>query len=1175
MKKIFTKLVCHILVISIILPVFVVSAPKSFAENTSISEAAYEGEQDSLSTINKAGDWTQARIDGCPWNFFHNKVQEHLKGTYNFGSIDIELKIHYKDYVTNPVTGKPSKTGSVDLSFETVDIDSNEVTYLWEVKPYSYFSGTKRIKAQQQLANYLNSELRIDIESTDNYLSGGTTPYIYSGIIQNVIAPKNNAKYKIIYDVCNDGLIFYRFEKIEDENKQNDDNAEEEPESDSNPKTDEDLKPDSDPSTYEPTQNDEQEEDDKKDEEDDNKNDGENSDESPENETDMPVVVPDPSTDNDIDNNDDSGDDDLKISDRNDNEYDAEENPLVALKPLPRTNEARRAIWDHINGYMPDSSSAFNPSTGTSFDKDGNIVSNGTVIISTAAVVSTVICVTTVMSIHSSNKNKTSHSSMILDIGTDFLNEVNNSLITGDSDRLVRAYNKLRPYMFIFSPDNDDTSTVTYTRLKDFLNKILESLHNKSEDYTDAENATPPSDPLIIDFGSEGINLFSLSDGVNFDLDNNGFAEKTAWIGTEDAFLSLDLNGNGKIDNGSELFGDRFILKNGSPASSGFEALAEFDTNNDNIIDSSDYIFSKLSVWFDKNHNGKSEKTELKSLSEVGIKSISLSCIILELTDPETRTRMAESASVTFNDAKTTQIVEFWFPVDLANTTRNDDITVGNVPNIQEALQNDKTGELAKLWNKFNESDNYAEKRILNKRILYAITNSEDISSNSRGGNIDARDLHVVEEFMGRKFLGVDGANPNINAAVILKNIMLDIEEKYYSILNLNSSLGGYLSGALEYKGEDGIKQLDLSVLYDFIKSKISEEDASMECLTYDLCDYLKIYDEINNTDISRKNILALKESLIYYDKYDTFENLSNSYIGTAGDDHYNGFNTADFIYGGDGNDALIGNAGNDYLDGGTGDDSLNGGGGDDTYIYGKNYGNDAIFDNSGSNKIKFIGLSPDDFTVYYPTNCYDAVLTVKETGHTLTIQGFRTIQSQRNFVLEFDEKEMKTDDPGSPFLNIAGKETDERIIVFYSGGITTALGGNDTVTGSSGDDIIYGGDGNDALIGNAGNDYLDGGTGDDSLNGGGGDDTYIYGKNYGNDAIFDNSGSNTIKFIGLSPDDFTVYYPTNCYDAVLTVKETGHTLTIQGFRTIQSQRNFVLEFDGGNTMKIDELQRA
>lgn len=56
--------------ISIILPVFVVSAPKSFAENTSISEAAYEGEQDSLSTINKAGDWTQARIDGCPWNFF-------------------------------------------------------------------------------------------------------------------------------------------------------------------------------------------------------------------------------------------------------------------------------------------------------------------------------------------------------------------------------------------------------------------------------------------------------------------------------------------------------------------------------------------------------------------------------------------------------------------------------------------------------------------------------------------------------------------------------------------------------------------------------------------------------------------------------------------------------------------------------------------------------------------------------------------------------------------------------------------------------------------------------------------------------------------------------------------------------------------------------------------------
>lgn len=54
MKNIFTKLICYILVISIILPIFVVSAPEVYAEDTSASEAAYEGEQDSLSTVNKA-----------------------------------------------------------------------------------------------------------------------------------------------------------------------------------------------------------------------------------------------------------------------------------------------------------------------------------------------------------------------------------------------------------------------------------------------------------------------------------------------------------------------------------------------------------------------------------------------------------------------------------------------------------------------------------------------------------------------------------------------------------------------------------------------------------------------------------------------------------------------------------------------------------------------------------------------------------------------------------------------------------------------------------------------------------------------------------------------------------------------------------------------------------------
>lgn len=46
--------------------------------------------------------------------------------------------------------------------------------------------------------------------------------------------------------------------------------------------------------------------------------------------------------------------------------------------------------------------------------------------------------------------------------------------------------------------------------------------------------------------------------------------------------------------------------------------------------------------------------------------------------------------------------------------------------------------------------------------------------------NIDARDLRVIEQFMGREFTGVDGSSsPNVNAAMILKDIYMDIENQY------------------------------------------------------------------------------------------------------------------------------------------------------------------------------------------------------------------------------------------------------------------------------------------------------------------------------------------------------------------------------------------------------------
>ncbi len=92
----------------------------------------------------------------------------------------------------------------------------------------------------------------------------------------------------------------------------------------------------------------------------------------------------------------------------------------------------------------------------------------------------------------------------------------------------------------------------------------------------------PPtrSDPLILDLDHDGkINTKSLNQGVNFDLDGNEFAEKTSWVAPQDGFVVLDLNDNGKIDNGGELFGTDTLLANGNKAIDGFQALAQYDEN--------------------------------------------------------------------------------------------------------------------------------------------------------------------------------------------------------------------------------------------------------------------------------------------------------------------------------------------------------------------------------------------------------------------------------------------------------------------------------------------------------------------------------------------------------------------------------------------------------------------
>ncbi|MEK8049520.1 SdrD B-like domain-containing protein [Ideonella sp. DXS22W] len=184
--------------------------------------------------------------------------------------------------------------------------------------------------------------------------------------------------------------------------------------------------------------------------------------------------------------------------------------------------------------------------------------------------------------------------------------------------------------------------------------------------------------PIVIDLDGNGIQTVARSaSDATFDLFGNGTAVKSGWISGGDGFLAVDKNGNGQIDDISELFG-------GTAKGAGFAQLASYDSNGDGQVNASDAGFADLRVWQDANGNHQTDAGELLTLAQAGVAALTVGYTELPFLDAQGNLHL-ERSSATMADGRSADMTDVYF-----NVSAEDAQAAGvDLPTIAQLLGDD------------------------------------------------------------------------------------------------------------------------------------------------------------------------------------------------------------------------------------------------------------------------------------------------------------------------------------------------------------------------------------------------------------------------------------------------------------------------------------------------------